>query len=185
MRLLPTAFVQEVTCRMLVFTVEPAVEDRPTFDMEAAYNLLLSTGADSVAITGPDEPYQAKVFVASLLRSGFDMPRADHRADPRAAYASRPLLKAVFDYLEGDAFPIEHESPLSDEQPQRPDLESFFAVRSRDAITKLTTIRAQKGKNVALRSLSVDADGTALHQALSAYGSLDDLVNRLEDITGP
>lgn len=185
MRLLPTASVQEVTCKMLVFTVEPAVKHRPRFDMEAAYDLLLSTGADSVAITGPDEPYQADVFVAPLLRPGYDLPRADHRTDPRAAYTSRPLLRAVFDYLQGDAFPIEHEAPPSDEQPASPDLVSFFAIRSRDAITKLKAIRAQKGKNVALKALSVDADGMALHQALATYESLDDLLNRLEDITGP
>lgn len=185
MRLLPTAFVQEVTCKMLVFTAVPAVEHRPSFDVEAAYDLLLSTGADCVAITGPDEPYQADVFVAPLLRSGFDLPRADHRGGPRPMYTSRPLLKAVFDYLEDDAFPIEDDALPADGQPPSPDLVRFFAVRSRDAITELKALRAQKGKNVALKALSVDADGMALHQALATYGSLDDLLNRLEDITGP
>src|SRR5665811_1218066 len=97
MRLLPTAFVREVTCTMLVFTAEPAVEHPPSLDMEAAYELLLSTGAESVLITGPDEPYPANVFVAPLLRSGYDLPCADHRAAPRSVHPSRPLLTAVLD----------------------------------------------------------------------------------------
>jgi len=185
MRLLPTAFVHEVTCKMLVFTVDPAVGQLPRFDMEGAYDLLLNVGADSVAIAYPNEPYLTSVYVAPLLRSGFDMPRADHRAEPRAAFTSQPLLEAVFDFLEADAFPIEREAPQADVQPAGPDLVSFLARRSRDAITAVKEIRAQKGKNVALKALSVDTDGEAIHQALAAAASLEDLVNRLEDITGP
>lgn len=185
MRLVPTAFVREATCTMLVFTAEPAVEHPPSLDMEAAYDLLLSTGAESVVITGPEEPYPADVFVASLLRAGYDLPCADHRGAPRAVHTQRPLLKAVFDYLEGDAFPIEDEAPVADRQPTGPDLVSFLADRSRDAVVKLKAIRAQKGKNVALKALSVDRDGIAIHQALASYQNLDDLLDRLEDITGP
>lgn len=175
----PVATVHELDCIMLVVASESA-HNGLGFDPEDAYKLLLDSGASSLAVVEPARPYLTRMFVRSVLRPAFELPRATERHDPRPLWESRPLIQAVCDYLQGDVFPIESEPvPLT---RSHPDLAEFLAAQSLTAINQLKEVRAQKGKNRALKALGPE-DAAALREAIASSPHLEALLLRIEEIT--
>lgn len=175
----PVATIHELDCIMLVVASE-SPHNGLGFDAEDAYKLLLDSGASSLAVVEPATPYLTRMFVGSVLRPAFELPRATERHDPRPLWASRPLIQAVFDYLQGDVFPIESEPvPLT---RSHPDLADFLPAQSLTAIEHLKEIRAQKGKNRALKALGPE-DAAALREAIASSPDLEALLLRIEEIT--
>lgn len=175
----PVATVHELDCVMLVVASQ-SLHNGLGFDPEDAYKLLLDSGASVLAVAEPTRPYLTRMFVRPVLRPAFELPRATERHDPRPLWESRPLIQAVFDYLQGDVFPIESEpAPLT---RSRQDLAEFLGAQSRTAIDELKQIRAQKGKNRALKALGVE-DAAALKDAIATSPNLDALLLRIEEIT--
>jgi hypothetical protein len=175
----PIATIHELDCMMLVVASESS-DDGLGFDPEGAYKLLLDSGASSLAVAEPATPYLTRMFVRSVLRPAFELPRATERHDPRPLWESRPLMQAVLDYLQGDVFPIEADrAPLT---RSHPDLAGFLRVQSLAAIDELKQIRSQKGKNRALKALGPE-DAAALHDAIETSPHLDALILRIEEIT--
>ncbi len=175
----PVATVHELDCVMLVVTGGSSHAGLG-FDPEDAYKLLLDSGAESLAVAEPTEPYLTHMFERSVLRPAFEPPRAIERHAPRPLWESRPLIQAVFDYLQGDVFPIESEPEPSSRS--HPDLAEFLPTHSAAAIGELKQIRAQKGKNRALKALGPH-DVAALHHAIATSPNLDALLARIEEIT--
>jgi hypothetical protein len=182
LRVRPVATVHELDCMMLV-VVRRASDEVFGFEPEDAYKLLLDSGASSLAVAEPMTPYLTRMFVRPVLRPAFELPRATERHDPRPLWESRPLTQAVFDYLQGDVFPIESE-PVSLTPSVHPDLTEFFMAQSLLVFDELKQIRAQKGKNRALKALRRE-DAVALTDALAANPHLDALIRRIEEITAP
>jgi hypothetical protein len=175
----PVATVHELDCVMLVVTGGSS-QAGLGFDPEDAYKLLLDSGAESLAVAEPTEPYLTHMFERSVLRPAFEPPRAIERHAPRPLWESRPLIQALFDYLQGDVFPIESEpQPTS---RSHPDLAEFLPTHSATAIVELKQIRAQKGKHRALKALG-PRDVAALHDAIATSPNLDALLARIEEIT--
>lgn len=175
----PVATVHELDCMMLVVVSESSDNDLG-FDPEDAYKFLLDSGASSLAVAEPAKPYLTRMFVRPVLRPAFELPRATERHDPRPLWESRPLIQAVLDYLQGDVFPIESEPvPLT---RSHPDLDEFLPSQSLAAIGELKQIRAQKGKNRALKALGPE-DAAALNDAIATTPHVDALILRIEEIT--
>jgi hypothetical protein len=122
------------------------------------------------------------MFERSVLRSAFERPRAVERQGPRPLGQSRPLIQAVFDYLQGDVFPMEPESGLESTVRSHPDLVGFLHAQALAAIEELKQIRAQKGKNRALKALGPQ-EAAALDDAIATSASIDALLIRIEEIT--
>jgi hypothetical protein len=175
----PVATVQELDCVMLVFATDFRHEDFG-FKPEDAYKLLLDSGASSLAVAEPRQPYPTQIFVLSGLRPAYEIPRAIGHVDPRPLWEPRPLIQAVLDYLQSDVFPIESQPIASTRTP--PVLLNFLPRQSLAAINELKGMRAQKGKLRALKSLDSE-DATALQDALATAGHIDELVARIEEIT--
>ena len=173
------ATVHELDCLMLVVTGD-SPDDGLGFDPEDAYKLLLESGASSLAVAEPATPYLTRMFVRPVLRAAFELPLATERHDPRPLWESRPLTQAVFAYLQDDVFPIESEPvPLTRSHPV---LDEFLPAQSLAAIDELRQIKAQKGKNRALKALRPE-DAVALNDAIATSPHLDALLLRIEEIT--
>lgn len=177
----PIATVHELDCVMLVVASAPS-QSNFGFEPEDAYQLLLHSGADSLAVADPAEPYMTSMFERSGLRSAFETPRAVERQEPRALWESRPLVQAVLDYLQGDVFPIEPESGLDSVALQRTELDGFLRTHAVAAIDDLKQIRATKGKNRALKSLGPQ-DAVALEAAIATSATIHALLAQIEEIT--
>jgi hypothetical protein len=174
----PVATLHELDCIMLVVASEPGVG--LGFDPGEAYKLLLRSGASSLAVAETADPYLTRIFERSVLRPAYELPRATELHGARPLSESRPLIEAVVDYLQGDVFPIESEAvPLPRSQT---DLAEFVPAQARAAIDELKEIRAQKGKNRALKALGPE-DAAALHDAIATSPHLDALLLRIEEIT--
>lgn len=173
------ATVHELDCLMLVVTSESPA-DGSEFEPEDAYQLLLASGASSLAVAEPTEPYLTRMYVLAGLRPAFEPPCATERRDPRPLSKSRPLSLAVSEYLQGEVFPIESDRLVLTRS--QPDLAEFLPAQSLAAIVELKQMKAQKGKHRALKALG-PADAEALNDAIATSPHLEALLARIEEIT--
>jgi hypothetical protein len=182
MSLLPVATVQELTCRVLVVSSDIG-PTWATINPQDAYKLLLQSGASTLAVAAQREPYDTCIFEPPLLREAFELPDAGTKLPPRAIWEARPMIKALFDYLDDGVLKIEPASPPQ-RAPSTPDLSAHLPTQTQAAIEDLKKIRSMQGKHRALKRLS-DQDAVQLATALSVSDHLDDVLDRIEQITGP
>jgi hypothetical protein len=176
----PVASIQELDRRVLVVTAVTEPDwaiDHP----HDAYKLLLRVGASTLAVAMPFEPYYTKVFEPPLLCDAYELPDAHVRLPPHALWEARPMVKALFDYLEVGVFKVDHDSPPKP-PPGNPDLSTHLHRQARAAVDSLRSIRATLGKHRALKNLT-ETDADDLAAALAESTDLDGVVARIKEIT--
>jgi hypothetical protein len=178
----PIATVHELDCVVLVVANAPS---QAGFDFEAedAYQLLLHSGADSLAVVDSAEPHMTCMYERSVLRPAFEPPSALERQQPRALSRSQPLVQAVLDYLQGDVYPIEPDSEPDTVLLPRTEIDEFLRAHALAAIDDLKQIRGTKGKHRALKALG-PRDAAALEVAIATSTTIHALLAQIEEITG-
>jgi len=174
------ALVTELTSSVLLITGESRLDwalNRP----DEASKLLRLSGASTLAVAEPADPFSTSLFEERHLHPALELPRAVVSVGPRVGWGAKPVVKALFDYLEDGVFAVEPVGALDPPSSQR-DLLPSLRTNARQSVNGLRKSRAQLTKNTALKSLK-KSDADALAKALDRAADLDDLLGSIERIT--
>ncbi len=176
---IPVAHVRELDCSVLVVTGL----ERVAWALDSEHDttrLMWYADASALAVAEPSEPFDTCVFEARDLHSAFELPDATRHADPRVGYPAKPVAKAIYDFFENSAFPVQPPAAFS-ARPERAHLTNFLSSQANTAISALRGTRAQLSKNVALKALT-DEDASMIAAAVEASDSADSLVAEIDRI---
>lgn len=173
------ARLREFDCSVLVVTGVDRMQWALTHQPETTHLLWLAD-ASALAVAEPVDPFDTCMFELRDLRPAFELPNAGERSNPRVGLSPRPLAKAVYDFFDISAFPVE-EAPRFPEPVAQRELGDLFGRHAAEAIEELRTKGAQLSKREALRGLSED-DGIGLAAALESSGDTETLFAELDRI---
>jgi len=174
------ALVTELTGSVLLITGERRLDWALAHPHDAS-KLLRLAGAATLAVAEPDDPFTTWLFEERHLHPALELPRAVVAVGPRPGWGPKPMVKALFDYLEDGVFAVEPVGAVEPPASQR-DLLPSLRSNARRSVSGLRKGRAQLTKNAALKSLK-RSDADALARALDDAADLDTLLELLERIT--
>ena len=172
------AHVHELDCRIVVAFGSWVQRPQPEWDSISQF--VLDVGGTTLAMTGTPEPFETALFELRHLHPAFELPDASTVRPPRPFFAPRPLLKALDHYLDIAVF---HDSASNEQvhpSSQPPAVEPFLPVFAAQAISNRRSMRAQLGKNRALKGLN-DSDASHIAEALAELAP-DEVASRLREI---
>jgi hypothetical protein len=179
---LPVATVHESAWKVLVVLGEV----RSAWWEESfrgAYDLMLTAGAETFAVAEADPPHDCVLFELNTMHPAFERPVAATPASPRPLFGQvAPVVKALDALLE-NTFRTEFDSiPAKPSTIDPAALTQRLDGHMKNAVTKLKGMRAQTGKNRALKGLT---EQDAVEVAAGDRDSLDAFLARIEEVTGP
>ena len=177
---IPVVTISELNTSILVITGV----DRVAWVVENqgdASTLLRLARTTALAVTEPFRPFNTCLFEERHLHPALELPQATTPVGPRPISEPKPLVKALYDYLETSVFAVEPAEPFTSEPNQR-ELSQYLQPNARRKVETLRTTRAQLTKNTALKSLS-SSDADAVSNALETAGDIEQLLAMLDGIT--
>jgi hypothetical protein len=151
---------------------------------EGAYDLMLAAEAETLAVAEADPPHDCVLFDLNTMHPAFERPIAAVPASPRPLFGElAPVVKALYALLETASFRTQ-----LDAIPAKPSTIDAAALTPRldrhmkDAIANLKGMRAQTGKNRALKGLT---EQDAVDVAAGDRDTLDAFLARIDEVTGP
>lgn len=179
---IPVARVRELDCVVLV--VAGSARFEWLFEHgEEATRLLDLAEASVLALTDSVKPYGTSLFEVCDLRTTFELPRAVDKNGPVLRAEPRPIAKALFEYLDSSALPLDEalqwQAPVT-----QPEISPLLAGGASAAISEIRNTRAQSSKNIAFKGLT-EQDAELVASALAEPQSVESLLAALDEGIDP